>query len=290
MKSHLSLIFISLTFVLASQDVQISNIKSLEGLTSFIRDNFQKDWEIQTSLTPDEFRIKLERTRDFHKVDLDGNGLIDLVVNDIRRPIAILAFDNNEYLKYPLYTGRDIGYCQFSILSVESANSLPQIILQQASQLNLPNTNIINRIDTLIFKNQAFVEYNPKPTNGRIDTIVISTTNCFGPCPVFDLAISADGAMKFVGEEHVLMEGDYQDTVPQEKLLEIFEILNYIGLDTFREAYSVGYTDGQTIKVGIRYNGNQKITLSDYGLSGTRGLAVFYNKIFDLLRQKQLIE
>ncbi len=101
--------------------------------------------------------------------------------------------------------------------------------------------------------------------NEKYDEIIISSSGCYGTCPIFSLLISRNGRVLFFGEEFNLKNGLYSSKIDLktfEKIENNFKKANIQNLEPF---YSADWTDDNTITVSFIRNGKIVKTISDYG-------------------------
>lgn len=85
---------------------------------------------------------------------------------------------------------------------------------------------------------------------GSITQISLERTRCFGTCPVYKVAIHADGLVEFHGELFVAAIGDYTATVAAENFETLAEFAEQIDFSNLDEEYRFGRTeDGSIIAV-----------------------------------------
>ncbi|TPE41065.1 DUF6438 domain-containing protein [Pontibacter mangrovi] len=127
--------------------------------------------------------------------------------------------------------------------------------------------------DTLSFKekrgvnNYRRVKYNLKeaPT---LDAIVLSTSGCFGTCPISNTLITADGQVVFFGEEFTTSEGFYTGTITQDVYKQLQDNYRKAGIDTISAEFSEAATDLEKVSVTFLKDGKIFKTVSDYGNAG----------------------
>ena len=138
------------------------------------------------------------------------------------------------------------------------------------------------QVDTLLWLTKGFVEYNRAPQDYLVTSIRYSTTQCYGMCPVFDLAIDQHGAASYDARQYNKRKGRFAATIAPQSLQELWEALNYFDFPRLRDHYAVPATDHPTCTLTIRYGNGQVKTIEDYGEEGTFGLQRVYRLLFDL--------
>lgn len=209
----------------------------------------------------------------FFKVDIDNNGLTDLIIYGYRDLLVVLDNGKGNYIFRYIDNGT-FSLNTATLLSIDTTSTPRKIIIQQRE-------NSEKKVDTLIFKFNNFIEYNVNPTNNLIfDKVTIKTNQCFGTCPIFEMTINKDRTATYKAIKYNDETGEFKATIPIKEFTELIELLNYLQLDKLHNDYAVNWTDDQTVTTEIKYNNKSK-TITDYGKIGTFGLSMLYSKFFN---------
>ncbi|WP_146173561.1 DUF6438 domain-containing protein [Pontibacter mucosus] len=127
--------------------------------------------------------------------------------------------------------------------------------------------------DTLSFKGEQGISNYKRSTYHlekapTFDAIVLSTSGCFGTCPISSTLITADGQVVFFGEEFTTSEGFYISTIPEAIYKELQDNYRKASIDTISTKFSAGGTDQEEISVTFLKDGKIFKTVSDYGNAG----------------------
>jgi hypothetical protein len=127
--------------------------------------------------------------------------------------------------------------------------------------------------DTLSFKGEQGVSNYRRVTYHlenapTFDAIVLSTSGCYGTCPISNTLITADGQVVFFGEEFTTSEGVYTGTITETNYKELQDNYRKAGIDTISTKFSDGGTDLEKISVTFLKDGKIFKTVSDYGNAG----------------------
>lgn len=154
-------------------------------------------------------------------------------------------------------------------------------------------TSYEEAIQKLVFNCGGVVELdnNNKSSNIEIDSIIVSTSYCYGSCPVYKLVIRKDtfsslNAISYCTDKNGndLKSGKYFADVNQQRVDSVFDIVNCIGIMNLSDSYSVDWTDDQTITVKTYSSDGRIKTIKDYGRQGTYGLMHLYNSLGKIYR------
>ncbi|REG92206.1 DUF6438 domain-containing protein [Flavobacterium aquicola] len=125
--------------------------------------------------------------------------------------------------------------------------------------------------DTLIleYKDKSkdkFIRKKYKTDNIKsFDKIIISTSGCYGFCPVRDIIISKSGEIFYYGKMYVDKKGFFKSKISTKDFLKIendFKKANYMNL---KDEYIASHTDDMTITVTFVKNDQILKTITDYG-------------------------
>ncbi|MER2996985.1 DUF6438 domain-containing protein [Pontibacter populi] len=121
------------------------------------------------------------------------------------------------------------------------------------------------------FVNFRRANYNLKdaPT---FDAIVLSTSGCYGSCPISSTMISSDGKVLFFGAKYTTKEGLMEGNITEKMYKKLQENFQKSGIDTLDERYAAGGTDMEEISVTFIKNGKIYKTIRDYGKEGPHEL------------------
>lgn len=99
----------------------------------------------------------------------------------------------------------------------------------------------------------------------NITKIVLSSSGCYGLCPIVDIEINKSQKASFYCSEYCGNYGFHSGEIPKTKINRLFQLLSYINIDTLQDTYYASHTDDETITVSF-YNKNKLLkTVSDYG-------------------------
>jgi hypothetical protein len=102
--------------------------------------------------------------------------------------------------------------------------------------------------------------------------VTLERTPCFGTCPVYQVAISRSGAVRFVGKQHVARQGEATAEIPAARVDSLLEALESGGYFGFADEYVMGAqacgqyaTDSPTVITSATAGGRTKRIRHDYG-------------------------
>jgi len=269
MRTFLNRCFLLVTFLLTALGLranEIDGLMSREDVRQFLVKRVSKDYKTFSG--------------QFFKMDMDGNGLTDLILNgaDVQ---VVMDWGHGKYRVFSPDRFRH-SFWPVHLGGLDSTGGVRKLITRiEWDTLRMRDTHPVPiELDTLVWWRGGFIEYDPAPiADLRFESISVSTTMCFGKCPVFKMTVNADGSARYEAIQFEEKKGVFTGTVPPENLSGMIDLLKHIPVDRLAAHYQVDWTDDQTIFVEIRYNGKVK-QLSDYGLCGTFGLNRLYSYFF----------
>ncbi|HEY6161937.1 MAG TPA: DUF6438 domain-containing protein [Bacteroidia bacterium] len=221
------------------------------------------------------------------KADVDGNGYTDIIISGTysldRDILCILDRGNNDfYVKF--VTREAFGNC----CSIKMLRSSPQpafVYYHTKYLLANKKTNLLYKdsllTDTLVYRFGDFVEINSHiPVYHHIEKISISTSGCFGTCPVFSLDIDSGRKATYHAGMYNKRKGNFSGKIKNSDYEQLTALLDYIDFPSLENGYAVNWTDDQSVTLTITYDNGKVKTIEDYGLIGTFGLNRVYNMLY----------
>ncbi|RXF72385.1 DUF6438 domain-containing protein [Arcticibacter tournemirensis] len=97
------------------------------------------------------------------------------------------------------------------------------------------------------------------------DQIIVSTSGCYGTCPINNTLITSRGDVLYYGEEYNTKEGPQKSKITLSRFKEIEQAFFKANLPSLNEDYFSEWTDDETISVSFIRNGRIIKTVEDYG-------------------------
>ncbi|HYD91431.1 MAG TPA: DUF6438 domain-containing protein [Flavobacterium sp.] len=245
--------------------------------------------------------------KSFYKYDLDGNGFTDILAFGNKNTCIGISIDDNETYSCD-YTCIAIMATKYGY-TIQHINKrhynddiVPKIIADHKTPLlkiydyhrKIWQNEIIKdtSIVALTYRNNTFIEYNPKPKDNQIKKIEYITSRCYGTCPVFQLTINKGRPSYFIAKYFNFTndmdnytpdeEGFFKTAISAEKYNEIVDLLNYLDFKNLKESYTIMATDNPGCFLRITYGDGKVKQIGDYGMQGTFGLMKLYELLSDL--------
>ena len=88
-------------------------------------------------------------------------------------------------------------------------------------------------------------------------------TDCYGPCPVYEMKIYKNGFVKLIAKEHLDLEGDYYAKLPGSTVKALVSKFNEAGFFEMEDHYTSITKDLPTTWIYFSNDGRQK-RIKDY--------------------------
>ena len=284
MKTYTTISILLLTVKLAVAN-DIDNLKTNEDVQKFLVQKVDTAWkEYDFFENTGQKDTSTYGKGKFFKLDLDNNGLTDLIING-KYFFAITDNGNGKYESHFIDRGTFM-LDKHTLKNITYKDKTPLLIIEKYSEYNF-GENRETKTDTLVLQFGEFYEYNSTPDNLIIEEISFSTSHCYGTCPVFKLAIKADGTAKYDAIEYNDKKGKFKTVLDTASFNKLLHTINYLKLTSLKDNYSVNWTDDQTSTLVIKFNSGQTKNISDYGMIGTFGLEHLYDQLFALRKTQK---
>ena len=130
--------------------------------------------------------------------------------------------------------------------------------------------------DTLTLEVQDTIFFKYAKTNYKIDKaqtfdmIIVSTSACFGTCPISSTSIDKYGNFIFYGQAYTTKKGLFISKTNQDLYRRIEMNFKKANIDKLDNNYSANWTDDQTVSVMFIKDNKIYKTISDYGRQAPR--------------------
>ena len=244
----LTLIIILITSC-ASKKQSIDDLSTNKEVARFLKKNINKEYTFK-EVFDKEIELNGGNFNDnVKKVDLDNNGLTDLIVNTFGNLIIVVKKTNGKYEEINLdlsFNSLDISN-QFtmydSIIDIRNEKALLFSLLD----FNLPADSYVIKTDTLIVKSGELLIYQNQLIKTKpIENIEFKTSSCYGTCPVFEIEINKDGSTRYNGIAYTNFIGEKTKTLNSNELIDLIDLIEYSNIYDLKDYYSVNWTDMQT--------------------------------------------
>lgn len=117
---------------------------------------------------------------------------------------------------------------------------------------------------------------------GNIEKVALSTTPCFGTCPVFDMEIEGNGHARYEAKRFNPVQGKYTGVIRKEQMDSLIVLIDKAKLLSLPDEYTQQVTDMPTYRLFVHFKDGKSKWISDYGPMGPEALKDVYKFIFSL--------
>lgn len=278
MKTISIILAILLTANMATAN-DIDSIKTADDVQRFLVEKVSNEWKDNNCFEQYNKDNSTFGKGKFFKIDLDNNGLTDLVING-KYFFAISDDGKGKYLSHFIDRGAFL-IAKYTLIDIIYKDKIPLLLVKSYLEYQ-KSIDSSAKTDTLIFKFGDFIEFNSLTDNLRVEEIKFTTSGCFGSCPIFKISIFSDRSAVYKAIRNNKRKGTFDATIDSVSFNNLIQTINYIKLSTLSNDYSVDWTCDQTVTLEIEYNDGQVKKITDYGAIGTLGLENLYNQLFNL--------
>lgn len=234
---------------------------------------------------------KVYHLQSFEKVDLDGNGLTDLIFNGAYYSHSSPSDSSANPLSLAILS---FGHDSFSVrnLSLEifediAAHGISLDGKSYIQTIRATQNHLVNEyhIDTLAWLFNTFIEKKP-PAKRKIIRIDYNGSNSLAFWTDLTLRIAGDSSRlikeRFEGGSGLNRGGIYLtqlDSNTSQRLYGLLEAIDFAGL---KDSFSIDVRDADLGILKITYDDGQVKWITDYGTCGTYGLAEIHRLLYGL--------
>jgi hypothetical protein len=227
---------------------------------------------------------EIAQINSWQKIDLNGDGRTDLLVhaNWFNKAVfVVMDMGAGKYKDYRIrpHQGNNEGEI-----------AIPAHIGKQVCLLLNGNCCVGHDIgyckDTLVYKNEGFVEYEAHPARYEISKITFTANGCpMGECLRYKMQINEDKSARYVASSYIPNQGVFTGTVPPQVFVHMMDLLNYIRVKKIRHRFEdCSITDAGGWSLDILYKDGTKTNLYVYAEQAPYGLLAIED-IFAALRR-----
>ena len=98
--------------------------------------------------------------------------------------------------------------------------------------------------DTIYFEYFKLVREQYKQYNNDFDAIIVTSSGCYGECPIYNYRLESDGTIIYAGEAYTKNEGVYKAKINSAYFNYFLKSLNQIDVPNLEDEYKFSATDG----------------------------------------------
>lgn len=130
---------------------------------------------------------------------------------------------------------------------------------------------LTTKVEDSIFAKYARTKYKINPDE-NYDQIIVSSSGCFGSCPILDISIENNGNVLYYGQDYNTQNGFFESKITKTQYKEIQNRFKKADIMNLKDHYEANWTDDQ--RVTITFIKKKKIvkSISDYGRQSPEAL------------------
>jgi hypothetical protein len=245
--------------------------------------------------------VKACHLQSFEKVDLDGNGLIDLIFNGSRYSysqsdsfaeplsLAILSFGRDSFYV------RDLSLDHFEDIAAHRLqfDGKPYIQTIRVTQRHIDTEYRAEyHIDTLAWEFNTFIEKKPS-VQRKISQIDYTSWNGLAFNSNITVRIINDSARlkkeRFEGFDGLESGGVFLTRLGSNTAQRLYGLLDAIDFVRLKDSFSIDAYDATTGTLRITYDNGLTKMITDYGTCGTYGLAELHELLYGLTKTQHWV-
>jgi len=129
---------------------------------------------------------------------------------------------------------------------------------------DIKNDTLKVRVDDSTFQLFSKV-YKKSKLKDKVDAIIVSSSGCYGSCPISDFYIKSDGYAIFNGKKYNSKNGYYLAKGTQTDFENILSLFERCQIDSMQNEYQATHTDDECVSVTFIKDNKIVKTVSDYG-------------------------
>lgn len=147
---------------------------------------------------------------------------------------------------------------------------------------------LITKVDDSIIAKYARTKYKINP-NENYDKIIVSSSGCYGSCPVLNISIDKNGDVSFYGQYYNTQNGFFKSKISKNEYEKIQTSFKKADITNLKDNYEGNWTDDETVTVTFIKNNKMVKSISDYGRQSPAALIWAYTPVRYLYQKIKLI-
>ncbi|MFL9844286.1 DUF6438 domain-containing protein [Flavobacterium rhizosphaerae] len=177
------------------------------------------------------------------------------------RKYYVPAEKNNEYGDWAYYSGKSKYLIEDDSLKLQNPINKKWECYKLT---DISSDTLAIKFGDNLDKKFSRVNYT-KTDESNIDQIIISSSGCYGTCPIEALSIDSKGNVLYMGTEYSVKEGFYSAQISVDKFYNILTGFEKAAFENLDDHYYADHTDDETIDITFIKNNTIIKTIEDYG-------------------------
>lgn len=153
--------------------------------------------------------------------------------------------------------------------------------------LSILGDTLTMQISDSVFSKYARAKYKINP-NEHYDKILVSSSGCYGTCPISDISIDKNGKVFYFGERYNTQNGFFTSNIAKEEFRNLELAFKKVDISNLKDSYQSDWTDDETVTITFVKDGKIVKSITDYGREAPIELIWAYTPFRYLYQQIKL--
>ncbi|AII50645.1 hypothetical protein [Hymenobacter sp. APR13] len=285
----------------AQRQGKLAKLDSDSAVQQMVRslDDYYKNFVVDSQLRFEDKRVqrlyKREKIKAWEKADVDGNGLTDLLItgSHYNKSKVICVLDMGDSLVLERFRRQFYRYCPVARIVYQGTQPLIAYSDYYKPFLITEPLEKDGRQEFLLtYRFGGLIEYNPAPTNTRVDSLLYASHFVYHEVEEIAIRIGPQDSVTYHSCEYPVLDKakkkceDLSTTLTSRAQQQLVELVNYLQPDKLKREYQVGYNHVPYITLHIAYADGRHLQVDDKGGIGSFGLTRLY-RLLDSLHKSQ---
>ncbi|MWB96829.1 hypothetical protein GON26_20900 [Flavobacterium sp. GA093] len=146
---------------------------------------------------------------------------------------------------------------------------------------------LTTKISDSLFAKYTRTKYKINP-NENYDKIIVSSSGCYGSCPVLNISIDNNGNVIYYGQYYNTKNGIFKSKITKNEYQKIQTNFKKADIKNLKDNYEGSWTDDETITITFIKNNKIVKSINDYGRQSPIALIWAYTPVRYLYQQIKL--
>jgi len=153
---------------------------------------------------------------------------------------------------------------------------------------SLIGDTLTTKVADSLFAKYARTKYKIDP-NENYDKIIVSSSGCYGTCPVSNISIDKSGNILYNGQQYNTQNDQFKSKITQTEYQKIQNSFKKADIKKLENNYEGNWTDDETVTITFIKNNKIVKSISDYGRQSPTTLIWAYTPVRYLYQQIKLV-
>ncbi|TYZ06529.1 hypothetical protein FY528_17735 [Hymenobacter lutimineralis] len=303
--SILFLLFVWVPSALAQPAGQLGALNTDAAVQQMVRslDDYYKNFVVDSRLRFADKRVqqlyKREKVKAWEKADIDGNGLIDMLITGTHydeKSKVICVLNMGDSLVLEDFGRQFYRYCPVARIVYQGVQPLIAYADYGRPFLITEPLEKDGRQEFLLsYRFGGLIEYNPAPTSARVDSLLYTSHFAYHEVEEISIRIGPQDSVIYKSCEYPVLDEakkkceDLATKLTSRAQQQVGELLNYLQPDKLNRTYRIGHNHVPYIVLHVVYADGRQVQVDDKGGIGSFGLTRLYTLLHSLRKTQSWI-